>query len=202
MRMTIKANSIKTVMRKLEKDAKAAQKVLKATGADMKRRVPGKVADEVRAVYNIKKSEITPSGKKGAAKAKRKAGSVKVKGATVSQIEIVYSGRVLTPTHFGMRPKTLTKPTGRNRRRKPITAEIKKGQRKSLGSNVFLGSNSGGGYIPFKRKGKSRYPIQAVKTLSVPQMVDNRTVSRAINRDINQMLEQRLEHNLNRFMRR
>ena len=101
-----------------------------------------------------------------------------------------------------MRPKTLTKPTGRNRRRKPITAEIKKGQRKSLGSNVFLGGNSGGGYIPFKRKGKSRYPIQAVKTVSVPQMVDNRTVSRAINRDINQMLEQRLEHNLNRFMGR
>lgn len=199
MKMTIKAEGVKTVMRQLQRNAKAAEKVLKATGSDMRRRVPGKVADEVRTVYNIKKSEITPSGK-GAAKGKRKAGSVRVKGSTVSEVQIIYTGRVLTPTHFGMRPKTLTKPTGKKRKRKPITAEIKKGQRKSLGSNVFLGSNQGGGYIPFKRKGKSRYPIEAVKTLSMPQMISNEGVNRKIARDVNDMLEARLIHNLNRFM--
>ena len=54
MKMTIKAEGVKTVMRQLQRNAKAAEKVLKATGSDMRRRVPGKVADEVRTVYNIK----------------------------------------------------------------------------------------------------------------------------------------------------
>lgn len=200
MKMTIKATGIKAVTKQLEKDAKAAQKVLTATGNDMRRRVPGKVADEVVTAYGIKKSEITPISK-SAKKPKKTAGSIRVKGATVSEVSITYAGRLLTPTHFSMTPKAPPKPTGTKRRRKPITAQIKKGQRKSLGSDVFLGSNRGGGYIPFRRTTKSRYPIESVKTLSLPQMIDNENVSKRIQQDINELLEKRLEHNLKRFLK-
>lgn len=200
MKMTIKATGIKAVTKQLEKDAKAAQKVLTATGNDMRRRVPGKVADEVVTAYGIKKSEITPISK-SAKKPKKTAGSIRVKGATVSEVSITYAGRLLTPTHFSMTPKAPPKPTGKKRRRNPITAQIKKGQRKSLGSDVFLGSNRGGGYIPFRRTTKSRYPIESVKTLSLPQMIDNENVSKRIQQDINELLEKRLEHNLKRFLK-
>lgn len=200
MKMTIKTTGIKSVTKQLEKDAKAAQKVLTATGNDMRRRVPGKVADEVVTVYGIKKSEITPISK-SAKKPKKTAGSIRVKGATVSEVSITYAGRLLTPTHFSMTPKAPPKPTGKKRRRKPITAQIKKGQRKSLGSDVFLGSNRGGGYIPFRRTTKSRYPIESVKTLSLPQMIDNENVSKRIQQDINELLEKRLAHNLKRFLK-
>ena len=199
MKMTIKAQGLKAVAKQLEKDAKAARKVLTATGNDMRRRVPGKVADEVRTVYNIKKSEVTPSGKSG--KPKRKAGSVGVKGATISEVTITYTGRLLTPTHFSMTPKK-PQPQGRGKRkRKPVTAEIKKGKRKSLGPSVFLGDNGAGQYIPFRRTTKKRYPIEALRTLSLPQMVDNDAVSKRIEKDVNDLFETRLEHNMKRFMK-
>lgn len=199
MKMTIKAQGLKAVAKKLEKNSKVATKVLTATANDMRRRVPGKVADEVRTVYNIKKSEVTPSGK--SAKPKRKAGTISVKGATVADVTITYTGRLLTPTHFGMLPKKPQPRSNGKRRRKPVTAEIKKGKRKSLGSSVFLGDNGAGSYIPFRRTTAKRYPIEALRTLSLPQMVDNDTVSQRIEKDVNDLLETRLEHNMKRFMK-
>ena len=208
MKMTIKATGIKAVTKQLEKDARAAQKVLTATGNDMRRRVPGKVADEVVTVYGIKKSEITPISK-SAKKPKKTAGSIRVKGATVSEVSITYAGRLLTPTHFSMTPKAPPKPTGKKRKRKPITAQIKKGKRKSLGSDVFLGLNKKqndgeekkGIYIAWRRKTNNRYPIESVKTLSLPQMIDNQAVNKRIQQDVNELLEKRLEHNLKRFLK-
>lgn len=208
MQMKINATGIKAITKKLEKDAKAAQKVLKATTSDMSRRAPGKVADDVRTVYNIGKSEVTPTNTKSAKKPKRKAGTIKVKGDSVSSLEITYTGRVLTPTHFGMTPKKPPKrPKGKRRdKRKPITAQIKKGQRKALHSKAFLGSNGGSGYIPFKRtdaaiRRHTAYPIEAIKTVSLPQMVDNRNVQALIRKDINKMLKDRLDHHMKRFMK-
>lgn len=200
MKMTITTRGIDALFKRLEKNAEAAKRVLKATNTDLRRRVPGKVADEVRTIYNIKKSEITPAGKSAAAAKKRKAGSIRIEGETVSDLNLVYRGRPLTPTHFSMTPKKPPARGGKKRRRRQITAEIKKGKRKSLGSKVFLGSTGGAGYIPYKRKGPKRYPIEAVKTVSLPQMVSNETVSKRIGDDINEMLAARLRHHMDRFM--
>ena len=200
MKMTIMTRGVDALFKRLEKNAEAAKKVLKATNADLKRRVPGKVADEVRSIYNIKKSEITPAGKSAAAAKKRKAGSVRIEGESVSDLSIVYRGRPLTPTHFSMTPKKPPARGGRKRRSRQITAEIKKGKRKSLGPKVFLGSTGGAGFIPFKRKAARRYPIEAVKTVSLPQMVSNETVSKRIGQDINELIESRLRHHMDRFI--
>ena len=198
MRFTIKTLHLDETLKQFSQQKKQAEKVLVATGRDMKARVPGWAADEVRKVYNIQKKEITP--KKGSPK--KMAGRIFVKGKLLSDVAIAYSGRTLTPVHFGMRPKALTKGKGKRRKRKPITVEIKKGQRKSLGPSVFLGSNRGGGYIPFKRTGAKRYPIESVKTLSLPQMVDNPTVNESINTKIDTEMAKRLEHNIQRFMKK
>ena len=207
MRLTIQAKDLDRLAARLARNADQAKKALKATGIDMKKRVPGWAGTAVTEVYNIKKQEVTPTN---SGKPKKKAGTIRVEGATVSSVEITYTGRLLTPTHFGMKPRTLPKRTqskSTNRKRKTarkkttITAEIKKGKKKSLGSNVFLGSNRGGGYIPFKRSGRKAYPIESVKTLSLPQMIDNPNVRETLTEKINKGLKERLEHNIRRFIK-
>lgn len=204
-RMTISVRGLDTLAKRLEQKQKQAEAVITRTASDMRTRVPGWVAKEVTADYNIKQSEITP--KRG--KNKRTAGTVQVSGVTIENVAIIYEGRPLTPTHFAMKPKTRKAASNRPRkhrrnprarRTQPITAEIKKGQRKALPSDAFLGSNHGGGYIPFRRTGRSRYPIESIKTVSLPQMVTNETVRQRINQKINQELPKRLEHNLKRYL--
>lgn len=198
MRFTIQALDMDRLAQRLAQNAEQAKKALTATGNDMKSRVPGWVGTEVTGVYNIKKSEITP--KKAGGKPKKMAGNIRVSGTTVSSVTIEYSGRLLTPIHFGMRPKALTGGKGR-RKRKPITAEIKRGQRKALSPDAFLGSNKGGGYIPFRRTTAKAYPIKSIKTVSLPQMVDNPNVRGNLNEKINTELSKRLEHNVRRFLK-
>ena len=196
-RMTISVRGLDTLAKRLEQKQKQAEAVITRTASDMRTRVPGWVAKEVTADYNIKQSEITP--KRG--KNKITAGTVQVSGVTIENVAIIYEGRPLTPIHFAMKPKSLPKGAkGKKRKRVPITAEIKRGQRKALPSDAFLGSNHGGGYIPFRRTGRSRYPIESIKTVSLPQMVTNETVRQRINQKINQELPKRLEHNLKRYL--
>lgn len=200
MAITIKVKNIEAIAQRLRKQSEQAEKAIKATANDMRNRVPGWVATEVTGTYNIKKSEVMPAKKGKNGKVKKTVGNIAARGVTVNSVQIVYQGRVLTPVHFGMKPKKLT-PGAKGRKRKPITAEIKKGQRKALHSDAFLGSNKGGGYIPFKRSGAKRYPIESIKTLSLPQMVENEAVYEKIQKVINTELSKRLEHNVKRFIK-
>lgn len=210
MRLTIQTFNMETIAKQLAKNADQAEKALKATGNDMRKRVPGMAASEVTEVYNIKKKEITPASKpKAGAKPKKMAGSIKLAGQTVSSVTIEYTGRTLTPTHFAMKPKTRrANPKRKHRKRtrpapkKEITAEIKNGQRKSLGPHVFLGGNGSGGYIPFERKGPGRKAdLEAIRTVSMPQMIDNPKVREEITEKVNVLLEKRLKHNIERFIK-
>lgn len=76
---------------------------------------------EVTKVHGIKKAEITP-GKKGTGK--KLAGQIQLRGETVDTAQIVYTGRLLTPTHFNMTPKS--PPDGKGY---TLKAEIIKGNR-------------------------------------------------------------------------
>jgi hypothetical protein len=127
---------------------------------------------------------------------------------TVDTIQLTYSGRVLTPTHFKMKPKARPKSakdengrTIRKAKSYTVTAEIFKGQRKALGSNVFLGTNRGAGDIPFQRTGRARTPIEAIKTVSIPQMIQNETVAAQIQTSLDELLMTRLNHHIERLTR-
>lgn len=193
--LKIEAKNLMKISKQLGRTVKPAQKVINRTIGDLRKRAPGWVAAEVTQVYNIAKGEITPASK-NAKKPKRLAGEIKFRGGkTIDEAAIVYHGRVLTPVHFGMKPKKLTRGTGKKRKRQPVTVEIKKGQRKEL-QGAFLGSNRGGGFIPFKREGKKAYPVEAIKTISLPQIVDNPAVRKNINAKIDTELGKRLEHNI------
>lgn len=168
-----------------------SEKAVQRTISDFKSRAPSWISQEVCKEYNIKKKDVNEH-KKGV----KNQGKIKVKGTKIDNIEIVYQGRVMTPTHFGM------KPTSRQNKPYQVTAQItKNGGRKALGSNVFLASSGGAGttQIPFQRRGTARTPIDVVKTLSVPQMITNTSVSANIRKRINEEMKKRLEHNLQRI---
>ena len=193
-----------------------SETVLKRLVSDARSRVPGWVASEVTKVYGIKKAEITPSNT-GSGKS---AGSVNVTGQTIDTMQIVYRGRVLTPTHFGMTPKvprdTYTLKAGILRGEKTVLGKKKKltkKQRKNIGKNFTRqGTKSsdhspimlmptGDTYIPFQRKSQRRNDVEAIKTLSLPQMVSSERTSAQISKAINDGLSKRLDQHLKLLQR-
>lgn len=169
-----------------------AEKVIKKCTADAKSRAGGWVSAVVRQVYNI-----SPSDMKSALEGKgRGNGQLKIEGNLVESVVLTYKGRVLTPTHFKMQPK--------ERSPKPyrVSQAVFKGQRKKLPAGVFLASSGGedSTQIPFQRESSERYPIKSIKTLSVPQMIENEKVQPLIQEKIDEGLSKRLEHNVNRML--
>lgn len=182
------------VVKALGKIQQQAEKDLQGVIRDVRREATKKIADEVAQNYNVKKSEIT-AGKIVRSKVTAKAGS----------IEIKYTGRLLTPTHFkGYSPKKPSALTEKSvvipgqgisfkgkpgqfatvRIRKPykVKAEIKKGNKITFSQGTFVAPAAKGSqtYIPFQRSGESRKAVEALKTLSVPQMVTNDEVAKNI----------------------
>ena len=54
----------------------------------------------------------------------------------------------------------------------------------------------GTSYIPFQRKSTDRKDIQAIKTVSVPQMIDSERTAPNITKAINENLGKRLDHHM------
>lgn len=213
---------IDDVIAEIEQMKKAPEKVVKRTVADFKKRAPSWVAQEVVKHYNIKKAEITPAKTEGAAKA---AGTVKVEGKTLDGVQLIYRGRVLTPTHFGMTPKA-------PKQSYTLKAQVKKGekktlgqvkkltkkQRKNIGKNftqqgtrnspkspiMLMGTGNtkvdGTNYIPFQRQSQNRKDIKAIKTVSMPQMVSNPQVDEDIRKAINDKLGKRFNHYCEQYL--
>lgn len=192
MAVKVSIDNLREVKKNLEEIGKVPEKITRATVSDIRSRAPAWVSQCVRGVYGISAKDLSkPDIKKGGPK---KAGTVQVKGDTIESLLMIYRGRVLTPTHFGMTPRTL--PKGK---RYTVKAAVFKGRKKPLGHSVFLGSNKGGGYIPFQRTTGKAYPIKAVKTLSLPQMIDNETVNAQIGIKLTEEIGKRFEHAKNRY---
>ena len=125
--ITMRVENLQKLLDQVQEIDEKGRKAVKATVRDVKSRAPGWIAQEVTQVYNIKKSEITPSSGKGA-KPKKMAGSIQVRGETIEEMTITYSGRLLTPVHFGMTPKT--PPAGKSY---TLKMQVVKGQKKVIG---------------------------------------------------------------------
>lgn len=190
------------LVEKLHKINKNSEFVIRRTTSDFKSRAPSWVASAVSETYGIKKSEITKA-KTGA----KPVGYIRVAGIQIDNVRLTFSGRVLTPIHFKMKPRTRPSPkkdssgrTTKKAKKYNVSAEIFKGQRKGLGPNIFLGTNKGSGQIPFKRTGKGRTPIEAIKTVSIPQMIGNTTVNAQVQKSIDENLTKRLMHHMNSIL--
>ena len=203
------------------------RKAVKATVRDVKARAPSWIAQEVTSVYNIKKDEITPSGKnsskkgeitpsgKNSSKPKKMAGSVSVSGETIEELTITYFGRLLTPVHFGMTPKTA--PPGKSY---TLRMQVVKGQKKVIGRylntrtpggpysershNILMGTGNtkpgGVSAIPFQRMSRTRTDIKKFTTISVPSMITSERTNEKIMTRLQEETAKRLQHNLDRAL--
>lgn len=159
----IDTSDIQKKFNKFEKALNDPSGVFTKTLGDMQRRAPGKVADAVRNIYNIKKSDVIPSKKKTDLK---KAGSLRIKGQSISELTLHYEGRVLTPLHFGMTPKNQPE----HGKKYKVKLKVKK-QQKAVKSPTKEGK------IPFvapARKGNSRIIpwLRDVSSGEINPMVD------------------------------
>lgn len=194
---------------------KAPQKVLNGIMGDVRKRVPGWVSTEVSKHYGVKKADVT----------KQVLGKMKIRGDSVQTVQLVYTGRALTLTHFNMSPKapgtnayslkaeiirgnkvTFGKVRKLTKKQRAELAKnfTKSGSQNSPRSPVMLmptGNKQEGGtnYIPFQRKSQNRKDVEAVKALSLPQMVSGRA-SEDITSAINNGLGKRLDHYMERYM--
>ena len=208
----------KLIQKKIDDMQKAPAKVLSSVTTEAKKRVPGWVATEVTKEYGVKKSEITS----------QKIGKVKPVGNNFQEVRMVYTGRVLTPTHFSMSPKapnpggsyTLKASILKSQRATlGIVKKLTKKQRAGLAKNFTRSGTrtsdhspimllptgnkqaDGTNYIPFQRKSTNRRDIQAIKTLSLPQMVSSKRTEDGIQKAIYDGLGKRVTHYVNRYMR-
>lgn len=200
-------------LRKLENGGETA---IKRTVSDFSSRAPAWVSKGIREHYGVDTVAIKEAGpKKKRGKVTVKAGGVSIDGAS-----LIYEGRTLTPVHFKMAPKA--RPTAQQNKqslipgqaiagagdvaaiRQPkkykVKATIIKGKRVSLPTGTFIASGNGGSTLPFQRTGKGRMPIEAVRTLSVPQMIDGRA-RETIEQMISEKLGDRFEHHIKQAMK-
>ena len=184
--------------KQIESQNASMQKAIDRTISDCKSRAPAQITKAVTAVYNIKSSEVAAAGKAAKAGAKT-VSEIKVRGVHVNTLQLVYSGRRLTPLHFSMSPKK--RPL--NKRRYTVKATFFKGQKKTLKGKydtpVFLAPQKQGVVLPFQRMGDSRKPVYVIHTTSIPQMIENEQVATDVQGRIDELLTTRLQHNIERM---
>ena len=180
---------------------KDVDKAISRTVSDCAQRAPAQVTKAVTAVYGIKSSEVTEAGQ-GAKRGAKTVGKIKVKGVSIDNVQLEYKGRLLTPIHFSMTPKA---PPEKGKKFK-VRAAIYKGSKKTLGTGLWLAKpkkkvedGKDPPYIAWKRVGKTRYPIEVIRTVSIPQMIDNEKVNADIKTRMEDLLIKRLNHNTERL---
>lgn len=197
---------------KLENGGKVA---IQRTVSDFNSRAPAWVSKGIRQHYGVDTAAIKSAGpqkKKGAT-------HINVAGVSIDGATLEYKGRTLTPTHFSMSPKKRPKRRARKKLLIPgqalrnptevaavrppypyqITAQIVKGKTSTLPPGSFIGAGKAPA-IPFQRTGSGRMPLEAVHTLSVPQMIDGRA-KETIETMISEGLEKRFTHHVQQAMK-
>ena len=204
------------IVKRLQKLDNGGKVAIQRTVSDFTKRAPGWVSKGIREHYGVDTAAI----KDAATKPKRGKTTIKVAGISVDGATLEYKGRTLTPTHFKMSPKKRpdtqqTKPIRipgqaiagagdvamiRPPKKYTIKATIIKGKRASLPAGTFIASGNGGSTLPFQRTGEGRMPIEAVRTLSVPQMIDGRA-RETIEETISTKLGERFQHHIKQVMK-
>lgn len=209
--ITVALEGVETLanLRKAQKDA---EKALRRTMQDIRSRGPTWIAKGVAEEYNLKPGEITGGGLV----------SMRVRGQDLGELEFQYKGRLLTPSHFSLSPKAprqgsyTLKATIKRGQRATLGSvkKLTKKQRQNIGRNfrrqgtrnspqsppmlAYTGNKQAGGtnYIPFQRTRQPGNFDKVIKTISVPQMIQDGsgTLKPAVRRQLNENIQKRFDH--------
>lgn len=135
------------------------------------------VRREIRKTYLIKQKDIP----------------IKVKGASVGRLggEIRIDDGMMPLNKFKLSPKGVQ----RRAHKKPIFAQVKKGAGGTLG-RAFMTSFGG----PFARRGRERFPIKFLRTISAPIMATQPSVGPAANAEMSKALAKNMDNQIVRVM--
>ena len=187
---------LKKQISKMEQNGETA---MKRTVSDMKRRLPGPIATEVRKFYKIDAAEINPTSTK--ATQGKAAASIKIEGKTVASLALVYEGRVLTPQGHGFMLNEAIQGNGRKRIKVKFKTKERQKELKGRYGTTFLARSKKGSEtrIPFQRV-PSTNAIEAVRTVAVPEMIDNEDVNAEIYERIGEIVNKRIENNFKKIL--
>lgn len=195
-------------LRRLENGGEVA---IQRTVSDFATRAPAWVSKGVRQHYGVDAETIKAAARKP--KRGKSAATVKVAGQIADGAALVYSGRLLTPTHFKMKPAT--RPPGG--KKYVVSAAIIKGTHKPLtpkGPKAFLApatkKREDATIIPWQRVGDGRLPVHVIKAISVPQMTGGlggdgkeheSLAHESIRQELDKGLDKRFEHHIKQAMK-
>ena len=213
---TVSYSGAGDIVKRIQKLKDGGEVAIKRTVSDFTSRGPGWVSKGIRVHYGVDTAAIKDAAKKP----KRGKTSIRVAGISVDGATLEYKGRTLTPIHFKMSPKA--RPSAQQKkpiripgqliaggspvamvrppRKYTVKVTIIKGQRTAMSSDTFLTAGKGGAVLPYQRTGEGRSPIEAVRTLSVPQMIDGRA-RETIEQTINEKLGERFNHHIEQAMK-
>jgi len=154
-------------------DTKVWYKAQKRTMTEMGRKFRARVVKDVRKVYNVKAKDLK----------KRIRTRIEKRSAGDVEWRMTVKGSPMSLTHFGARQT-----------KKGVNVLI----RKDEGRKILVETFAAKGQV-FQRKGKGRLPIVAKKTLSAPQMFNEKTMKTAFE-EVRNEYPKRFEHNLNFYL--
>lgn len=183
---------------------KLSSQALERTMKDIKSRGPSWIAKGVSREYNLSSAQVKANSK------------LSVTGGGIGDLSFNYKGRMLTPLHFKMAPKVpkdgayTIKATIKRGQRATIgkVKKLTKKQRQNIGRNftrqgkrnspqsppMLVGAKAG--YLPFQRTKQPGNFDTAIKTLSVPQMIQDGSgkTKEQVSRELNENIEKRFNH--------
>lgn len=137
------------------------------------------VKKEVTKVYAIKQGEV--------------AATITKKKASKSDLNayIQSKGRTIKLSKFPFNPKSSSK------RGRKVKVKVKKQEGyKTLNTSPSAFVQNIGGINIWKRKGKKRFPVKVLSSLSVPQMVSSKEIMPIIEKKSAEKLQERVEHEI------
>lgn len=195
--ITMQVQNYKKLLDQIGSIQKKGEVAMQRTVSDMKSRLPSPIATTVKKYYSIETSEINPTSTK--AVQGKEAAKIKVEGDTVASLALVYEGRVLTPQGHGFGLKETKKKNGHTK----IQMKVKKKQRELSGQygTAFMAPASAGSStrIPFQRL-PSTGAVEVIRTIAVPEMIDNEEVNAAIYERIGDIVNKRAANNFKRLL--
>lgn len=178
MEFKIDTKGLEKQMKKLRNFPKSARK---ASARAINRTLTfnnKRVSQLVRQNYNIKSGEVK--------------GTIKLRRANPSNLSasIKSTGGRLSLSKFSRGASSWRK--GKN-----VRVKVKKTSNKTVNTTpkAFI-ANVGGNLHIAKRKGGSKFPIEVLHTLSVPQMISNSKVIDVVNKEGKDYLDKRIKHEI------
>lgn len=187
-KISLSLKDYKDLLEKVRSYQYAGENIVLLTISDVRSKVNTKMDNAVREVYNLKRGET------------KKIGGLKQQGDKLDVAKLVYYGRQLIPTEKRFSLKS--NPASGKGLPYQMTAEIEKGKTENLPKGTFLAMNKWKKIKrPFQREGGDRYPIESVKTISLPEMIEDTRVSKPAQSEIDALIEERINHHIEEAMK-